>query len=220
VLSGPSRVDPSWDRRHPPPATRRGRREEKSMMAIEMLEIVNVFEGWGRFSLGRFRLLDGTVVRREIEDHGTAAAVLPFDAGQRTAVLIRQFRAPYFATGGEADLLETIAGRLERGERPDDGIRREALEEAGLALKMLEPLGCVATMPAVSTERAHLFLAPISSADRVGEGGGCTAEHERITVVEIALRTLADMVDAGSILELKTLFMVQSLRLRRPDLFT
>jgi hypothetical protein len=38
------------------------------------------------------------------------AAVLPYDERRKTAILIRQFRAPVFVTVREGDLLGAIAG--------------------------------------------------------------------------------------------------------------
>jgi hypothetical protein len=64
-----------------------------------------------------------------------------------------------------------------------------------------------------------LYLAAYAQADRIGEGGGVADEHEGITVVELPLAELAAMTDAGQIMDMKTLAVVQTLRLRRPDLF-
>ena len=74
-------------------------------------------------------------------------------------------------------------------------------------------------MPGVSTERMHLYLAPYGEADRAGPGGGVPDEHEHTTVVEMALGALAAMADSGRLDDMKTLVLVQTLRLRRPDLF-
>lgn len=64
-----------------------------------------------------------------------------------------------------------------------------------------------------------MFLAAYSATDRTGEGGGLAAEHEKITVVEIALTELAALANTGRITDMKTLALVQSLRLRHPALF-
>ena len=55
--------------------------------------------------------------------------------------------------------------------------------------------------------------------DRIGNGGGRADEFEDITVREIALSELAQLVDKGLLTDTKSFLLVQTLRLRRPDLF-
>ena len=74
-------------------------------------------------------------------------------------------------------------------------------------------------MPGVSTERMWMYLAPYTAARRTGPGGGLAGEQENITVEEHLLSDLARMADAGSLTDLKTLLLLTTLRLRRPDLF-
>lgn len=175
-------------------------------------------EGWGKLLELTIRLPGGAEIKREVGDHGSAAAVLPYDAERRTALLVRQFRAPPFYEAREANVLEALAGMLD-GDDPTDCARREAWEEAGLRLDRLEPVASVWTSPGVSTERIHLFLAPYSGESRTGPGGGLSDEHEDITVVEVGLSDLAAQSDEGGIVDMKTLALVQALRLRRPELF-
>jgi len=177
-----------------------------------------VFEGFSRLLIATVELPDGLTVRREIEDHGRAVCVLPYDPARRTAILVRQFRAPVTFSDGREHLLEAVAGTVE-DEAPDACAYREALEEAGLKLHALEHLGTAWTMPGISTERMDLYLAAYAAADRVGVGGGVAEEHEGITVVELPLSELAAMADAGQINDMKTLAVVQTLRLRKPELF-
>lgn len=175
-------------------------------------------ERWARMFVATVRLPNGATTLRDIEDHGQAVAVLPYDPERRVALLVRQFRAPPFHVAGEAETLETPAGRLDESD-PAACARREAMEEAGLRLGALEPVVFTWTMPALSTERAHLFLAPYREADRVEAGGGLAAEGESITIVETPLAELAAMADAGTLTELKLFALVQTLRLRKPELF-
>jgi nudix-type nucleoside diphosphatase (YffH/AdpP family) len=175
-------------------------------------------ERWARMFVATVRLPDGDTALRDIEDHGRAVAVLPYDGERRVALLVRQFRAPPFHVAGEASMLETPAGRLDESD-PAACARREAMEEVGLRLGELEPVLVTWTMPALSTERAHLFLAPYRAADRVAAGGGLASEQEGIAVVEMALADLAAMADGGTLTELKLFALVQTLRLRRPELF-
>ena len=72
-----------------------------------------IHQGWGRFLLARLGLPDGQEIDREIEDHGAAVAVLPYDAERRVALLVRQFRPPAFYASGRTEMLEVPAGRLE-----------------------------------------------------------------------------------------------------------
>jgi nudix-type nucleoside diphosphatase (YffH/AdpP family) len=144
--------------------------------------------------------------------------VLPYDPERRVAILVRQFRAPVFHAGGEAEMLEAPAGMLDEDE-PANGARREVLEEVGLTLAVLEPVAAVWTMPGISTELMHLFLAPYGAGDRIAAGGGVAGEHEAIIVAETAFTELAAMADRGELTDLKTFTLVQTLRLRRPGLF-
>jgi nudix-type nucleoside diphosphatase (YffH/AdpP family) len=177
-----------------------------------------VFEGFSRLLIATIELPDGQTIRREIEDHGRAVCVLPYDPVRRTAILVRQFRAPAALADGREHVLEAVAGSVE-DETIDACVYREALEEAGLKLRALEHLGTAWSMPGISTEQMDLYLAPYSEADRVGGGGGVDDEHEGITVVELPLAELAAMADAGQIMDMKTLAVVQTLRLRKPELF-
>jgi nudix-type nucleoside diphosphatase (YffH/AdpP family) len=177
-----------------------------------------IHDGWARFAIAQIRLESGAVIRREIEDHGRAVAVLPYDPDRRCAMLIRQFRPPALLAAGKAEIMEAIAGILDSDD-PAECARREAHEEAGLRLAALEPVGRVWTMPGVSTERLDLFLAAYGAADRVGAGGGLASEHEAITLVELPLAELAAMADDGGLEDVKALVLAQTLRLRRPELF-
>jgi nudix-type nucleoside diphosphatase (YffH/AdpP family) len=184
----------------------------------EIISTRSVYRGWSSLSLATVRGNDGRTFERVIEDHGSSACVLPYDPDRRTAILVSQFRAPVSFASDRTSLLESIAGMTD-GEEPGVAATREALEEAGLKLSKLEPAGTTWVMPGVSTERMSLFLARYAANDRVAKGGGQAHEHEDITVVELALGELAAMADAGTLDDLKTLVLVQTLRVRQPDLF-
>lgn len=166
----------------------------------------------------RLRLADGAEVMREVEHHGNAAVVLPYDAERRCALVVRLFRAPVLVASGEASCEEACAGMIEQEDAPA-AARREAFEELGVELKSLEFIARVWSSPGVSTERQSLFLAPYRRSDRTAPGGGVPGEHEGITVVERSLAGLALDADQASIADAKLLTLVLALRLRRPDLF-
>jgi nudix-type nucleoside diphosphatase (YffH/AdpP family) len=178
----------------------------------------NLYDGWTKLRSVRLRLESGDVVDREVEDHGDAVAVLPFDPVRRTALLVRILRAPAFLSAGRSELLECPAGIIEEAD-PEQTARREAYEEVGVRLRELEHAGRVWTSPGISTEMMDLYLAPYSGADREGAGGGLAAEHEHIEVTELSLDTLWSMAERKEIDDLKTLTLVLMLRIRHPDVF-
>jgi nudix-type nucleoside diphosphatase (YffH/AdpP family) len=177
-----------------------------------------VHQGFSTFVVAKVRLADGAVLTREIEDHGDAIAVLPYDPDRRAVLLVRLFRAPPLYKGAEPILLEAAAGLIDKGETAEAAARREADEETGAELDRLEKVGRLWASPGVSTERISLYLAPCSFDGR-GEGGGLADEHEGIEVVETPLSDLAAMIDAGTIEDMKLLALAQALRLRHPELF-
>lgn len=189
-------------------------------MADPKIEAVEtLYQGWGRYLGVTIRRADGGRLRREVEDHGEAAGLLAYDPERRTALLVRQLRAAMLLAGGRSETLEIVAGLVEEGEAPEASIRREAMEEAGLAIREIEPVVVMQTMPGISTERIHLYLGAYAAADRTGPGGGVAAEAEDITVAELPLADLAAMADRGDLPDAKTMLLLQTLRLRRPELF-
>jgi nudix-type nucleoside diphosphatase (YffH/AdpP family) len=166
----------------------------------------------------RIELADGATVSRDVEAHGDAAAVLPYDSGRRCALVVRLFRAPVFSVTQEIAVEEACAGMIE--DKDDEAAaRREAYEELGVSLQVLERVARIWSSPGVSTERQSLFLASYVAADRVGSGGGVAGEHEGITVVERSLEHLALELDQGRIVDGKLVTLVLALRLRKPELF-
>lgn len=189
-------------------------------MTARLEKIETLHKGWSTFSIATIRLDSGAVITRAIEDHGSAVAVLAYDPERRTALLVRQFRAPPFLSAQIPDVLEAIAGLIDDSDADaHTTARREAMEEAGLRLGPLEHAGRVWAVPGSSTERIDLFLARYSAADRIADGGGLDHEHENITVLEMSLAELAAMADRGELADLKTLALLQTLRVKRPELF-
>lgn len=187
-----------------------------------MTEVVSVRlarEGYIKIKLVTLREADGAVHDREVEDHGRSACVLPYDPERKVALLVSLARAPLLLAGAPRNLLEAPAGMIDGEEQPEETMRREAMEEAGLALKALEPVATVWCSPGVSAERSSLFLAAYGAGDRAGQGGGLASEFEHIEIIELSLAALWAKVRAGEIEDLKTLALVLALYARRPELF-
>ena len=186
---------------------------------MELLGQRTIHSGWGRFLMLSVRMAGGAVVERQLDDHGSASAVLPYDAGRKVALLVRQPRAGPLFLGEDPMLLEAAAGIIDPGETGESTAQREAMEEVGVRLGALESVTRAFSCPGVSSEVMHLYLAPYAAEDRVAAGGGLVDEHEEIEVLELPLAEVARLADAGAVRDLKTLVLIQALRLRRPELF-
>jgi nudix-type nucleoside diphosphatase (YffH/AdpP family) len=184
----------------------------------ELVETHTAYSGWMRLLIATIRLSDGRVIRREVEDHGEAVCVLPYNPERRTAVVVQQLRAPTLLAGDQQSTLEAIAGILE-DEDVEACVRRESMEEAQLTLDTLEPVFTAWTMPGISTERMHFYLATYSGGARPEVRAGLANEYEDTLAIEVDLAELGRMADSGGLNDLKTLALLQTLRLRRPDLF-
>jgi nudix-type nucleoside diphosphatase (YffH/AdpP family) len=187
-------------------------------MAVELRKVETVYQGYLTLLSATFDGPDGRTFRREIEHHGRAACVLPYDPDRRMALMINLPRAPVIWAGGPPELLEAPAGMVE-DEDGEETAAREAMEECGVRLGRLELVGSPFSCPGISSERVDLFLAAYAEGDRVAAGGGVETENENITVQEVPLAQLWTWVEQRRIEDLKSLALIFALKVRRPELF-
>ena len=163
-----------------------------------------------------FQRRDGTWQEqgRESYDIGDASAVLPMDRARNRVLLIRQFRWPPFESGYRQLLVEAIAGKLD-GEAPEVCIKREAMEEAGIAITNLKLITHCFVSPGAVKERLSCFLADYDSTAPRASGGGHAHEGEDIDVLEPTLDAALAMVARGEIIDMKTILLLQAATLER-----
>jgi nudix-type nucleoside diphosphatase (YffH/AdpP family) len=181
---------------------------------IKIVESVELAREWGRFTNYTidYRRKDGQVQRfkREVYDHGSAAAILLFDPARETVLLVRQFRFPVLLNGDAADLLEACAGMLD-GDLPEACAIREAIEETGHAPEQVRHVCDVYASPGAMTEKISLFVGHYSAGTRQHGGGGLIEEGEEIEVVELPLSDAMAMIGSGQIMDAKTVILLQYL---------
>ena len=189
----------------------------------EILEKTVLSDGF--FPLVRYRvrhsLFAGGMSRpfeREILLRDQVAAVLPYDPDRDAVVLIEQFRAGKFAAGA-ADpwMIEIVAGIIEDGETPEVMARREAVEEAGCQLGVMEALPGFYPSAGGCSEYTHMFCGRVDSR---GVGGihGLDDEDEDIRVIVEPTDRALERLARGGIDNAITVVALQWLALNRARL--
>jgi ADP-ribose pyrophosphatase len=165
-----------------------------------------------------FRGGEGKPIVREIFERGSAAAVLPYDPVRDEVLLVEQFRPGAIYGDGEPWLTELIAGIIEDGEAPEEVVRREAVEEAGIELQEVIPVTHYFVSPGGSTEEMHIFCA---RADLSGAGGiyGLADEGEDIRVEVLKSDDALALLDSGKLNNAMTIIGLQWFRQHRHSLF-
>ena len=165
----------------------------------------------------RYEKFDGKMskkVTRLVFERGDSVAVLLYDRERDSVVLVEQFRYPtYVREGGDGRLLEIVAGKMDGGRTPEAVARTELLEEAGYAVEELEYVSTFYPSPGACSERIHLYLGHVSSATRVGPGGGTSETGDDIRVHEMPLDEASRLVREGVIRDAKTIIALQHLLL-------
>lgn len=150
-----------------------------------------------------FRRFDGRMsetVGREIFVSGDAVTVLPYDPLRDRVLLIEQMRMGPFGRGDPLPWqLEAIAGRIDPGETPEDCARREAVEEAGLALGALEKVAEYYPSPGAMTEYLYSYVALCALPDGVAGVFGVAGEAEDIRGHLIGFDRFMGLVTSGEV---------------------
>jgi nudix-type nucleoside diphosphatase (YffH/AdpP family) len=134
-----------------------------------------------------------------------AVAVLIFNTDTNKIILTKQFRYP-IASKTKQHILEIVAGKIDKGEKPLRTAIREVEEETGNKIKpknITFLLSCFST-PGYSSECFFFYYATVSNADKVSENHGLEKENEYIELVEISIVEFAKRIETGKIKDAKT----------------
>ena len=189
---------------------------------VEISSSERVYDGWSRIDrvTARVRRRDGSdhTLRYEIRDHGSAAAVLPYDPVAGTVLLVRQLRLPVHLAGEDGWILEACAGLVDPADpHPEATVVREAFEETGHRIHDLEAVASVYSSPGSITEKVYLFLAQYQRGTAASDFKGDVDED--IEPVEMTAEGAWRLVEAGKIAGPKTPALIFTPPPRRPGLF-
>ena len=132
-------------------------------------------------------LPNGKTTTLDLVRHPGASAVVPLKTNGHV-VLVHQYR---HATGGY--LYEIPAGKLSKGENPEDCAIRETEEEIGYQLGKLQKLTSIFTAPGFCDEIIHLYLG--TELTRTAQK---LDEDEIIEIIELPFEeAMAKIIDQG-----------------------
>ena len=134
-------------------------------------------------------------IKRDVVKFPKTVGILPL-IDKDKIILIRQFRFPI-----NKEIWEIPAGKLDKGEKPEVGAKRELEEETGYRTKNLKKIGEFYLSPGYSTEYMYLFLA---RGLRLGEQN--LDKEEKIKEVKIfSKKEVLKMIKERKIVDAKTI---------------
>lgn len=148
-----------------------------------------------RFDGGR-----ATGLRREVLVGVDAALVLPYDPVRDRVLLVEQFRAGVARRGDRNPwTLEPVAGIVDAGESPEAAARREAVEEAGVALREVRRMFAFYPSPGSSTDFFHCYLGLCDLPDGHADHGGLAEEAEDLRLHVMARAEAMALAESGEV---------------------
>ena len=149
---------------------------------------------------------DGSRTYREVVLHnGGACIALKDDEGRY--FMVKQFR---YSLGKE--MYEFPAGKIEKGEDPDEAIRREAIEETGYEAKNIRKFNYIIPTCGYCSEKIYLYY---------GETGRKLGQHldtdERIDLYHFTFKEIREMIRNDQIDDSKTIALMYRLELEGID---
>ena len=138
-------------------------------------------------------LQNGNRAQREVVEHPGGVGIVPVTQDNKV-LMVRQYRYPM-----EEEVLEIPAGKLSVGEDPFECAKRELSEETGCVAGKYVDLGVVYPSPGFCRETLFLYLAL-----DLHRGEMHLDENELLSVEEIDLDVLVDMIMSNELADAKT----------------
>lgn len=142
-------------------------------------------------------LIDGSQKVREVVIHPGGVVVAAFTENNEV-LFVKQFRYP-----AQKELIELPAGKLEKGEDPDEAIKRELEEECGYKAKTWKKVACIYATPGFCDEKLHLYEARnlIKTEQNLDEG-------EFLDYLKIPVNEAWEMVEDGRVMDAKSVALL------------
>ncbi|NOI14614.1 ADP-ribose diphosphatase [Vibrio hepatarius] len=142
---------------------------------VEVLSKETLFKGFFSMVKYRFRhkLFEGgwsQTIEREMFERGHAAAMLPYDPETDQVVIIEQIRVGALEHKHPWQL-EIVAGIIDRDESAEQVVRREAVEEAGIEVSLLEKVTSYYPSSGGCSEMLDVYVGKVDASTAQGVHG-------------------------------------------------
>ena len=123
--------------------------------------------------------------KREVLNFGNGVGAIVKDTVKNKYIFVSQYRA-----GAEGLMVEIVAGKIDKGEKAEEAIKREIMEETGYKVDSINHLKDFYTCPSSSNEVISVFYVEVS--EQVNDGGGL--DDENISIVEVEMLGLGGRI--------------------------
>ena len=132
----------------------------------------------GKFKIEELTIKQGDKeFKSEVFNRGNSVAALVYNTETKKYLFTEQYRA-----GASGLMIEIVAGKMEEGEKTQDSIKREIVEELGYKSDKIVHITDFYLSPGGSTEIMALFYVEVS--EKISDGGGIEGENIRVVEVE------------------------------------
>jgi len=180
---------------------------------VEILDKKDLYHGFFKMEqhLFRHRLFEGgwsPPLKREVFLRGNAVAAVMYDPENQLIGLVEQFRIGALENSTGPWLIEVVAGMIDKDETPEQVIKRELIEEAGLESQYIRFICDYFSSPGGTTEKLSLYCA-IGDLRQIAGIHGLEEEGEDIRVRVFPEKDVFDNLYGGHFNNAATLICLQ-----------
>lgn len=138
---------------------------------------------------------DGEIIERELFKNKDGVCAIVYNKNTDKYIFVNQWRLSL-----EGDMIEVVAGSIEKGETPKDAIRKEVIEETGYDPITIFHIRDFYVSPGAITEKVSLFFVEVEN--KISDTLGAEGEHEDIELVKMSFDEVIDyhFIDAKTII--------------------
>lgn len=152
--------------------------------------------------------------QREVMLRHRGVGVLLYDPERDAVLMVEQFRVGCLDDGQNGPwALELVAGILDSDESETEVARREAAEEAGIAVGHLIPVCHYYSSPGGSNEQLAIYCGAFDAASHPGGIYGLAAENENIRTITLGRSAALAAVQSGRVNNAMSIIALQWLEL-------